>query len=343
VTTPREQGFSMPPEWARHERCWMAWPSRPELWGERLAAAQEACAELARTILQFEPVTMIARPELAADASLKCGQGISVLPLEYDDGWTRDILPSFVCAADGRLAGIDWRLPGAGGAGEAGAPRAADAGLAAAICERLKIPSFAAPLALAGGAVQVDGEGTCLACAPALLEANPGRSQGELAALLADYLGVGIVIWLEGRLCDDPGGGLVDNVACFARPGVVAALSCRDEGDANHGPLQDNLARLRAAADAQGRTLEVIEIEQPAARWHPDGRRLCASYVNLCLANGALIVPMFDDAQDDVAFNALTAAFPGRQAIQLDAGDLIHGGGGIHRITLQQPAVAQAD
>ncbi len=96
-------------------------------------------------------------------------------------------------------------------------------------------------------------------------------------------------------------------------------------------------------ADAQGRPLEVIEIEQPAARWHPDGRRLCASYVNLCLANGALIVPMFDDAQDDVAFNALTAAFPGRQAIQLDAGDLIHGGGGIHRITLQQPAVAQAD
>jgi agmatine deiminase len=149
------------------------------------------------------------------------------------------------------------------------------------------------------------------------------------------------VIWLEGPLGDDPTGGQIDNVACFARPGVVLALTCRDESDANHAALQDNVARLRGASDAQGRTLEVIEIEQPAARWHPDGRRLCASYVNFYLTNGALIVPMFDDPLDDAAFDALTAAFPGRQAIQVDASDLIHGGGGIHRITQQQPAVAQ--
>ena len=40
VSTPREQGFVMPPEWAPHERCWMAWPCREEHWGERIAAAK---------------------------------------------------------------------------------------------------------------------------------------------------------------------------------------------------------------------------------------------------------------------------------------------------------------
>ena len=77
MSTPRELGFVMPPEGARHERCWMAWPCREELWGARMAEARQAYAEVAQTIAQFEPVTMIARPELTAEASLQCGQGVS--------------------------------------------------------------------------------------------------------------------------------------------------------------------------------------------------------------------------------------------------------------------------
>jgi agmatine deiminase len=342
VTTPREQGFAMPPEWARHDRCWMAWPCRPELWGEQLAAAQQACAEIARTIAGFEPVTMIARPELTAEASLRCGQGISVLPLEHEECWTRDILPSFVGDRQGRLAGIDWRFNGYGRA--APGQTTADAGLAEAICERLKVPRFAAPLVLEGGALHVDGEGTCLVCARSVLDPgrNPGLDRAALESVLGAHLGVTKVIWLEEALQDDPAGGHVDNLACFARPGVVIALACRDENDANHAALQANLARLRGETDALGRSLEVIEIEQPAARWHPDGRRLGASYVNFYLPNGAVLVPMFDDPMDNPAFNAIAAAFPDRQALQIDAADLIHGGGGIHRLTQQQPAVQEA-
>jgi agmatine deiminase len=341
VTSPREQGFAMPPEWGRHDRCWLAWPCRPDLWGERLAAAQQAYAEIAQTIAGCEPVTMIARPELAAEASLRCGQGISVLPLEHDDSWTRDTLPSFVRDPQGQLAGIDWRFDGYGGIAPA---HAADALLATAICERLKVPRFAAPVVLEGGGVHVDGEGTCVVCARSLLDPsrNPGLGREELESVLGDHLGVTKVIWLEHGLQDDPRGGHVDNLACFVRPGVVIALACKDESDADHAGLQDNLARLRGESDAQGRPLEVIEIQQPAARWHPDGRRLCASYVNFYLPNGAVLVPMFDDPMDDPAFNALAAAFPERQAIQIDASDLIYGGGGIHGITQQQPAPAES-
>ena len=105
----------MPPEWAPHGRCWMAWPCRPELWGERMAAARRAVAEVAQAIAEFEPVTMLARPELIAEASLQCGKGISVLPMAYDDSWTRDTGPTFVTARGGGLAGVDWRFNGYGG------------------------------------------------------------------------------------------------------------------------------------------------------------------------------------------------------------------------------------
>jgi agmatine deiminase len=235
------------------------------------------------------------------------------------------------------LAGIDWRF---NGYGEAAPQYANDARLAEAICERLKVPRFAAPIVLEGGALHVDGEGTCLVCASSVLEPkrNPGLGRVQLESVLADHLGVTKVIWLERGLSGDPTGGHVDNLACFARPGVVIALTSRDEGDDNHAVLQDNLARLRGASDAQGRALEVIEIEQPAAQRHADGRRLSTSYVNFYLANGAVIMPMFDDRMDDPACRAIAAAFPDRRVIQLDASDLVYGGGGIHCITQQQPA-----
>ena len=327
----------MPPEWAPHERCWMAWPCRPELWGERMPAARRAVAEIAKAIAEFEPVTMIARPDLTAEASLHCGRGISVLPLEHDDSWMRDVAPTFVRDAKGALAGIDWRFNGYGGV----APSyAADAKLAEVICERLKIPRFAAPIVLEGGAIHVDGAGTCLVCAESVLDArrNPGLDRADVARVLGDHLGVDKVIWLERGLVDDPSGGHVDNLACFVRPGTVLALRSRDAEDANHEILRENIERLRSARDAAGRELEVIEIDQPAARFRNDGRRIPASYINFYPANGAVIVPIFDDTADQAAYRAIASAFPDREVVQIDASDLVVGGGGIHCIPQQQPA-----
>jgi agmatine deiminase len=325
----------MPPEWAPHDRCWMAWPCRAELWGARMAAARQAYADVAKAIARCEPVTVVARPELTAEASLQLGQGISVLPLAYDDSWLRDTGPTFVTDG-GVLAGVDWRFDGYGGRATQFSD---DQRLAEAVCDRLSIERFVAPVVLEGGAIHVDGEGTCLVCASSVLDPtrNPGLDRAAMEAVLRDYLGIQTVIWLEQGLVDDPTGGHVDNLACFVRPGVVLALTCRDQQDANFAVLQDNLSRLRGAQDAQGRTLEVLEIEQPAARFRDDGRRITASYVNFYLANGAAIIPMFDDAMDDAAERVIGTAFPDRQIVQIDAGDLVVGGGGIHCITQQQP------
>ena len=99
MATPADRGLYMPAEWQAHDRCWMAWPCRAELWGEHLEAAREAYAEVARAILGFEPVTMIANPENLAEASLRCGAGIACLPMAHDDSWIRDNGP--ICRSSG--------------------------------------------------------------------------------------------------------------------------------------------------------------------------------------------------------------------------------------------------
>jgi agmatine deiminase len=336
LTTPREDGFRMPAEWAPHRRCWMAWPCREALWGERMEQARQAYAEVAQAIARFEPVTMIARPDLTASVSLYCGQGISVLPMPHDDSWTRDTGPSFLVDGKGGLAGVEWRF---NGWGEASADYAQDARMAGRILDHVGCGRYQSTLVLEGGAIHVDGEGTGMVCETSILDSarNPGLGRAEVEAELGARLGLDKVIWLPAGLEDDETRGHVDNIACFVRPGVVLALASDDPKDANHAVLEANLELLRSSTDAQGRGLEVLTVNQPRRRDRGDGRRLSLSYINFYITNGGIIMPGFADAMDAAAYKTLGAAFPDREVVQVDAADLLHGGGGIHCITQQQP------
>jgi agmatine deiminase len=341
VAHPADDGFFLPPDWAPHDRCWMAWPSRAEAWGDHMDAARESYAEVANTIARFEPVTMITKPRNMAEASLQLESNVSNFSLPHDDSWLRDNGPTFVTSKAGLVAGVDWSW---NAWGERYADHQRDAAVAEAMLKHLSMRRYEAPLILEGGAVLGDGEGTLLACESSVLNPNrnPSRSREDIEEILTTHLGVRQIIWLGKGLQDDPAGGHVDNIARFLRPGVVMALTASEPTDGNHAALKDNIERLRAAKDAAGRSLEVIEIEQPRARYTQDGRRFCMSYISLYLANGAAIIPAFEDPQDTKAFEIIARAYPDREVVQVPATELAFGGGGIHSITLGQPAGASA-
>jgi agmatine deiminase len=336
LPTPAARGYRMPAEGAPHARCWMAWPCRASMWGERLGAARAAFAEVARTVARFEPVTMIARPDDGAAARQALGDVVSVLELPLDDSWARDIGPTFLVHPARGLAGVAWRFNAWGGKYP---DYAADAQLARRLLAQLELPCFEAPFVLEGGAIHVDGEGTALVTEQCLLNPNrnPGLSRVEIEDHLRAWLGVETVIWLGQGLVDDETDGHVDNLACFVRPGIVMALGEPDPRDANFAALADNDRRLRAAKDTRGRSLEVILVNQPATRMIA-GRRLALSYINFYRANGAVVGPRFDDPRDADAQTKLAAAFPGMTIATVPALDILFGGGGIHCITQQQPA-----
>jgi len=61
-STPLNDGFSMPAEYAAHAGCWMLWPERPDNWRLGAIPAQRAFTEVATAIARFEPVTMGVSP-----------------------------------------------------------------------------------------------------------------------------------------------------------------------------------------------------------------------------------------------------------------------------------------
>lgn len=335
MTTPAAEAFRMPAEWEPHDRCWMAWPCREELWGDRLDDVRDAYAAVAQAIAEFEPVTLVANPGDVAAASIACGKTVDVTPMEIDDSWMRDIGPTFVVNGAGEVAGCDWHFNAWGNKYEYFNK---DARLAEALLQKVGLRRFDAPFVLEGGAIHSDGEGTILTTETVILNPNrnPGMDREEAEEALKEWLGARKVIWLPAGYHYDETDGHIDNVACFARPGLVLATSCPDEGDPNYEILKANIEILRASTDANGRQIEVVTIDQPA-KMEEDGQRLARSYVNFYIANDGVVVPSFEDKRDNAARRAIAEAFPDRKVVQVPAVDIVRGGGGIHCITQQQP------
>jgi agmatine deiminase len=269
--------------------------------------------------------------------SLLTANGVAQVSLPHDDCWIRDYGPTFLVNKAKEIAGVTWRWNAWGFRYE---DHERDAKVAEEILKHLEMRRYSHNLVLEGGGVDVDGEGTVIASEATLLNSNrnPNMTREQVEEVLIEHLGVQQVIWLGEGLQDDMTGGQIGNIARFVRPGVVLALTCSDPADPNQKVLADNLQRLKAARNANGQPLEVLEVEQPRPLFDEEGRRLALSYVNLYMANDGIVMPAFDDsANDRKAFDVMTKLFPRREIVQIPALELAYGGGGIHAFTLPQP------
>ena len=102
--------------------------------------------------------------------------------------------------------------------------------------------------------------------------------------------------------------------------------------------MQANLDAIRGATDAKGRELEIVVIEE-AYEAERGNDIFASSYINFYIANGGIVMPRFGIDRDEDARKNLAALFPDREVVQVDLSDIAIGGGGIHCITQQQPAI----
>lgn len=331
--------LGMPAEFGPHERTVICWPSRADLYGDLMPEARTAHARVARAVTEFEPVTMIARAGAdAADAHEQCGGAVDVVELPLDDSWFRDTGPIYV-TAPGRRVATDWTF---NGWGEKFEPFDSDAALARRWGEHAGHEVRTVPMVLEGGSLTVDGEGTLVTTAQCLLHPNRNShlSRTAIEATLQAELGVAVVHWLPFGLFDDHDtDGHVDNVAAYARPGVLLLQGCDDPDLPDHDRMSANRRWVDGASDAAGRPIEVIEV--PVLPFGEiGGRRVPVPYLNLYVGNGFVLVPVCGHPADTDMCAIIGQQYPGRQVVALDVGAVLaFGGGGIHCITQQVPIV----
>jgi agmatine deiminase len=156
----------------------------------------------------------------------------------------------------------------------------------------------------------------------------------EIEARLCAELGVTEVVWLpHGVSMDDDTDGHVDNVAAFVAPGVLVMQGCSDESLVDRRLMREN----HRVAERHG--LAVLEVPVLPVVEHA-GRTVQVPYLNFYMVNGAVVVPVAGHPADDEMLALLGEYMPDRDVVGLDIGGILaYGGGGIHCITQQVPAI----
>ncbi len=344
-------GLRMPAEWEAHDATWIAWPHHEPDWPGKPGPIPWVYAEIVRALAAHERVEILCQSETVRENARHALDMHNVDAATYrlhvqptDRVWLRDSGPTGVHRPDGTVALVHWGFEAWSKydnfALDVKVPEAVERVTGLPRLEAVR-PDTGARLILEGGGIETDGLGTMLVTEEWLLSdvqvRNPGLDRAGYEAAFAQYLGITQTIWLgEGCVGDDTHGH-VDDIARFVAPGVVVLAHEEDPVDENHRRSLDNLHRLQRAIDVRGQALRVVTLPFPRAVV-TDGTRLPASYANFYIANGVVIVPTFNDANDRIALNTLAGLFPTHRVVGIHAVDLVWGLGTLHCLTQQQPS-----
>ncbi|MDH0646589.1 agmatine deiminase family protein [Pseudomonas sp. GD03858] len=333
----------MPDEGEKQQRAYIAFGAQDDIWEDFTEDVQAALGRIARAIAAYQPVTVFCRASERDIAEEECGShNITYVETELDDIWMRDIGANFVVDDDGELAAVDFNFNGWGGKQQ----HRYDSKLAKRVAKLAGAQYQRSGLVGEGGGIEVDGHGTGIMTESSWINdnRNPGWSKAQVEAELKERLGLRKIIWLPGIKGKDITDAHVDFYARFAAPGVVVANLDNDPDSYDHDVTREHLEILRNATDADGRKLEIHTVSPPLrprrnkfSKGNPD---FAAGYINYFVINGAVIAPQFGDrSADEKARALLEKLYPGRDVVLLDIDAIAAGGGGIHCVTNQCPAL----
>jgi agmatine deiminase len=341
--TPRELGYRMPAEWAKHEAIWLSWPHDPITFPSGVDKVEETYLQIIKLIHKDEYVNLFVKDNEMQKKTSKLFKvrnidldKIRFFQFDYADVWFRDYGPIFLLNGSGELAMVHWNFNSWGQKYE---ELLKDAEIPNVINSKLHLRYFEPGIVLEGGSIDVNGEGTVLTTQQCLLNKNrnPELGKERIERYLQDYLGVGHVIWLCNGIAGDDTDGHIDDLARFVNPSTVVCAYEENTSDENSEALRKNYEILCQSTDQNGEKLKVIKLPTPGNIKY-DGDRLPASYTNFYIGNHTVLVPTFRSENDETALSILRQQFPDRKVVGVDCTDLVCGFGAIHCISQQQPA-----
>ena len=349
MTTPHQQNYRMPAEWAPHAATWIAWPHNPEDWPNKFQPIPWVYCEIVRHLSQVEDVHILVNSE--ADerraTNMLRRQGANLARLHFhcwrtDRVWLRDSGPIFIKNPEGETALTNWKF----NAWAKYPNHLNDDRIPTEVAKLYGMKSFEPHigdhrLVLEGGSIDTNGAGILLTTEECLLsevqQRNPGISKAQLEHAFHDYLGIDQTLWLNRGCAGDDTHGHVDDITRFVSENTILTAVEPNTADENHLPLAENLERLHATRNLDGEPFEILPLPMPAPVIF-EGQRLPASYANFYIANGLVLVPTFNDPNDRIALNAIAACFPDRTITGIHCTDFIWGLGALHCMTQQEPA-----
>ena len=345
--------YTMPEESELHEGTWLQWPHHYQYGVAYRNKLDATWVSMTKELVSSENVHIIAYNQAEKDRiiSLLTNDGVSLTNVDFklfetDDTWIRDNGPIYVRDNDGNLVIEDWGFNGWGNKID---------DLSGLLIESDKCDEIPSKIASdqgrtlidlnseminEGGSVEIDGNGTLMACKSSILNnnRNPGMTQEQAEVIFKKYLGVTNFIWLDGQAGLEITDQHIDGFARFGNSNTIVTMAENDLS--NYDVQQSDIDKLYDAKDKNGNAYTFLKLpltHNNVVTTNGTNLGYKGSYVNYYIANTKVLVPNYNDPNDVTANAIIQTLYPNRIVVGIDVRNLYQNGGMIHCVTQQQP------
>ena len=309
-------------EWSEQELLMLALPHENTDWKPYLSEILDAYENFVSVASAFQKVLLIAPDETHFKQRLAKVKNTEFFKCPTNDTWIRDFGAIDIWEND-KLTSLDFTFNAWGGKFQSDLDNGVNLRL---FSEHFKTNLQESSLILEGGSVEFNGEGVMLTTTKCLLNANRNAhlNKSELERRLKELFGLQSIIWLEnGFIKGDDTDSHIDTLARFISPNTIAYSICEDEKDEHFAPLQAMTKELEKTP------FELVELPLPKPKFY-GAKRLAATYANFVFINGALIVPTYNDENDEKVCEILAHALPKRKVLPVRAEVFLRQNGSLH-------------
>lgn len=345
--------YVMPEESETHEGTWLQWPHHYQYGMAYRNSLDATWVSMTKELVSSENVHIIAYNQTEKDRiiSLLNAESIPLTTVDFklyetDDAWIRDNGPIYVRDENGNLLIEDWGFNGWGNkidvftglliqsdnCNEIPSKIAADQG-------RTKI-DLTSVMINEGGSVEIDGNGTLMACKSSILNSNrnPGMTQEQAETIFTKYLGATNFVWLDGQAGLEITDQHIDGFARFGNSNTIVTMEQNDL--LYYDVQQSDVDKLYAAKNKDGTSYTFLKVpltQNDVTTTNGTNLGYKGSYVNYYISNTKVLVPNYNDPNDASANAIIQTLYPSRTVVGIDVRNLYENGGMIHCVTQQQP------
>ncbi len=233
--------------------------------------------------------------------------------------WMRDYGPWFMRKEDNSEGIVDFQY---------NRPRPYDDTIPWRIGQQWGIPVYGSPLEHPGGNFMVDGLGTGFA-STLIYEENSGYTHAEIDSLMLEYSGLEQLIVLQRINIEYT--GHIDLWTKILNDTLVMVGEYAS-GHPNHTLLDNNADSISRCNNREGKPYRIVRMPMP---WSTSDAP--PSYLNSLFVNNKVLVPLWNEAEDDTALFIYEQALPGYDVVGINCSQMSGSGGAIHCITMQTP------
>ena len=325
----------LPAEWEEQEFVQLVFPHENTDWSEYLDDAIDTFVNIAKAIQKYQKVLIVSKNLEEIKKRFPKKKNLTFITLDSNDTWSRDF-GGITVEHDGEFLIEDFTFNAWGNKFESDKDNQ--------ITRKLKHKGIfkgyshkTIPFVLEGGAIESNGEDIIMTTSACLLEENrnPKFSQKQIEKKLIQYLGAKKVLWLNsGALEGDDTDSHIDTLARFIDKDTIMYQTCDDTTDSHYEDLKNMEAELKSFRQLNGKAFKLIPLPWIEPKYDEEDR-LPATYANFLIINGAVLVPTYNDRNDDEALKIFKKSFPKRDIIGIDCSTLIRQHGSLHCVTMQ--------